>query len=59
MTKDSKYDNNLSENGQLQLNQYFRRRSSFQEKRKPSLEKDLVLQNNGCDDLESVRIKIK
>jgi len=29
MTKDSKYDNNLSENGQLQLNQYFRRRSSF------------------------------
>ena len=41
------------------MNKYFRRRNSFQVSRESKLEKDLVVTKNVCDDLESVRIKIK
>ena len=58
LNKDIKSDT-LSENGLLHMNKYFRRRNSFQVSRESKLEKDLVVTKNVCDDLESVRIKIK
>jgi len=60
LNKDIKSDT-ISENGLLNLSKlnHFRRRNSFQVNRDTKLEKDLVTTKNVCDDLESVRIKIK